>query len=249
MRSWPQHWRDDTKVMERINPFGGACPDPDSPWPAEDHHWLHGCIVNPAYPSAGMCSPWEIDGVEAAWIDTRYAITQDGRVWSFIRSQGPKRGNQSKTEYDKPPRELSHKDNGRGYRTVCITSEEGTHRYLYVHRLVLHAWRGQCPPRMESRHINGARSDNRLSNLQWGTPEDNHLDKVLHGTVMQGNSHTNSKLTEVQVLKARNLWAAGRTLPEISADLDIHASRAAVHDALIGRTWKHVGGPTGKKTA
>lgn len=29
MRGWPQHWRSDRKIMERTNPFGGSCPDPD----------------------------------------------------------------------------------------------------------------------------------------------------------------------------------------------------------------------------
>ena len=56
MRSFPQHWRDDRKIMERINPFGGACPDPDNYWSRDSGEWLHGCIANPAYPIVGMCS-------------------------------------------------------------------------------------------------------------------------------------------------------------------------------------------------
>lgn len=44
MRSWPQHWRGDRGIMERICPTHGVGhPDPDSPWDADDHEWVHGC--------------------------------------------------------------------------------------------------------------------------------------------------------------------------------------------------------------
>ena len=34
MRSFPQHWRSDRGIMERICPHGVGHPDPDSPWPS-----------------------------------------------------------------------------------------------------------------------------------------------------------------------------------------------------------------------
>lgn len=43
MRSWPQHWRDDRRFMERICPHGIGHPDPDSPWAAGSAMWIHGC--------------------------------------------------------------------------------------------------------------------------------------------------------------------------------------------------------------
>lgn len=39
MRSFPQHWRDDRGIMERICPHGCGHPDPDDP--TEDR--VHGC--------------------------------------------------------------------------------------------------------------------------------------------------------------------------------------------------------------
>lgn len=49
MRSFPQHWRSDRGIMERICPCGIGHPDPDSPWASDSYEWIHGCC--------GHCSP------------------------------------------------------------------------------------------------------------------------------------------------------------------------------------------------
>lgn len=51
-----------------------------------------------------------------------------------------------------------------------------------VHKLVLTAFTGARPVGLEARHLNGIKSDNRHSNLKWGTRRQNQLDKVAHGT-------------------------------------------------------------------
>lgn len=43
MRSFPQHWRSDRGIMERICPHGVGHPDPDSPWELDSNMWIHGC--------------------------------------------------------------------------------------------------------------------------------------------------------------------------------------------------------------
>lgn len=49
MRAYPQHWRDDRKIMERICPHGVGHPDPDDYKigldPAEAVHGCDGCCV------------------------------------------------------------------------------------------------------------------------------------------------------------------------------------------------------------
>lgn len=54
-------------------------------------------------------------------------------------------------------------------------------RVFFVHRLVLEAFEGPCPPGMESCHNNGDRQDNRRSNLRWGTKPSNAQDTLRHG--------------------------------------------------------------------
>ena len=52
----------------------------------------------------------------------------------------------------------------------------GRGRKRYVHRLVLTAFRGACPPGKESLHRDGVPANNYLRNLRWGTRSENLLD-------------------------------------------------------------------------
>jgi hypothetical protein len=49
MVTWPQHWRDDRGLMERICPHGVGHPDPDDPKIANEYEAIHGCD--------GCCNP------------------------------------------------------------------------------------------------------------------------------------------------------------------------------------------------
>lgn len=43
MRDFPQQWRPDRRILERICPHGVAHPDPDLNFPSTSHEWIHGC--------------------------------------------------------------------------------------------------------------------------------------------------------------------------------------------------------------
>lgn len=67
-----------------------------------------------------------------------------------------------------------------GYVTIALC--RGKERILFrLHRLVLEAFVGACPPGMECRHLDGNPSNNCLSNLKWGTNFENMQDKIKHG--------------------------------------------------------------------
>ncbi|MDE2095631.1 MAG: HNH endonuclease [Patescibacteria group bacterium] len=92
------------------------------------------------------------------------------------------------------------------YRQVCLVDGSGNKKYSLVHRLVLEAFIGPCPPGMECRHLNGNRSDNRLENLCWGTRIENVEDKRKHGTILRGEMNPNAKLTADTVIQIREDW-------------------------------------------
>lgn len=221
LADWPQHWRGDRRIMERISPFGCGCPDPDSPAGTD---MLHGCVLNPYTNKSGVCSPWEIDGSEAAWIDKHYAVTKDGRVWSFLKCYSN-------------PKQLKPRDNGKGYKSVFL----GKHREEYIHRLVLTAWTGLKPTKkeaLEARHLNGIRDDNRLENIEWSDRTTNNMDKHKHKTMPAGEIHKNSKLTQSLVDSARILWKEKISLSEIIDKLNLSVCNQTLHEAVTGKTWK-----------
>ncbi|MCP5065270.1 MAG: HNH endonuclease [bacterium] len=136
----------------------------------------------------------------------------------------------------RPPRMLSLKNIGTGYKGVGI-SREGRVWQTSVHRLVLTAFIGPCPQGMEASHLNGVRDDNRLENLVWETRSQNHARKKGHGTNVEGERHPHSRLTESAV---REIRARPHSTPLSELAEEFGVCRAAICLARSGKTWKHV---------
>lgn len=75
-----------------------------------------------------------------------------------------------------------------GYLIVGLC-KEGIRKTQKVHQLVLRAFVGDCPDGCLTRHLNGKRKDNHLTNLAWGTPAENCADMDRHGTRRKGEAH------------------------------------------------------------
>lgn len=107
-----------------------------------------------------------------------------------------------------------------------------------VHRLVLEAFVGPCPPGLETGHLDGDPSNNRVDNLRWITKKENASHRVLHGTARMGERHPHAKLTESDVRAIRVARAAGDTQRAIAASYGISPDNVR---AIERRTaWKHV---------
>lgn len=75
------------------------------------------------------------------------------------------------------------RDASTGYLKVHLSAGGGTAaKTRSVHSLVCEAFHGIRPAGMEVRHIDGTRTNNEASNLEWGTHSENSLDKRRHGT-------------------------------------------------------------------
>lgn len=68
-----------------------------------------------------------------------------------------------------------------GHRSVTFMVG---HRQIHiaVHRAVLEAFVGPCPPGMECCHNDGDPTNNHVSNLRWDTHAANMADRARHGT-------------------------------------------------------------------
>lgn len=79
-----------------------------------------------------------------------------------------------------PGRVLVPEAGKRGHLRVVLY-RSGIRQRVLVHRIVLEAFVGPCPPLMEGCHGDGDAGNNRLSNLRWDTKPANMADSIRHG--------------------------------------------------------------------
>lgn len=135
---------------------------------------------------------------------------------------------------------LSAKRCGKDYRSISLCVDGHQKRY-YIHRLVLLAFEGECPPGHEVNHKNGDKSDNRVSNLEYVTHQVNvaHAKHVLFRMGgAKGTEHKGAKLTPDKVREIRKALATGDSLSSVGRLFGVSAG--AIWAINRGSTWKHV---------
>jgi len=150
------------------------------------------------------------DGTRESWrsvpgYEGSYEVSDLGRV----RSWRPWRGNPV-------PRVLAASPDTNGHRRIRL-SFEGSAEHAGVHKLVMLAFVGPVPEGMEVLHGDDDKTNNRLSNLRYGTRSENMLDRVENGRDPRSNQthcvrgHAfNSENTRHQP-RAGRTWRACRT--------------------------------------
>lgn len=119
-----------------------------------------------------------------------------------------------------PERILPLIETSFGYWMVYLWVN-GKMRAKKVHSLVLETFVGPKPEGMQCRHLDGNRKNNELTNLRWGTQKENEADKTTHGTLMVGEKHHMSKLTNQQTAEIRKIAAEGITKTKIALMFDV----------------------------
>jgi hypothetical protein len=75
-----------------------------------------------------------------------------------------------------------------------------------VHRLVAAAFLGVCPKGIQVNHIDGNKTNSKLTNLEYVTPGQNKAHSYRIGTSnAKGEHNGRAKLTDVEVIKIRQL--------------------------------------------
>lgn len=120
-----------------------------------------------------------------------------------------------------------------GYSVIVLWAN-GKPRYSRVHWAVLTAFVGPCPPGLQCRHLDGDPSNNRIDNLEWGTPQQNQLDRADHGTSNRGTRNGSSKLTEDDV---RAIRAATGSQTEIADRFGVTPSCVGLIRRRIRWRW------------
>lgn len=152
-----------------------------------------------------------------------YRVGADGSVWSRWR-KGPGANMTGPWKLLEP---VLDKD---GYRRVELRDADGKRWTRKVCGLVLLAFRGDKPRGMECRHLDGDAANDKIHNLVWGTPLENHADKRRHGTIATGDRHGKVKLTSEQIVEL--LALKGTTTQKAAAD------RFGVSRGYVGQLWQ-----------
>lgn len=154
-----------------------------------------------------------------------YEVSSFGRVKSLLNSRGNPR--KAGSVFLKPWLQF-------GYPWVGF----GKQGRSAIHVLVLETFVGPRPDGMQACHNNGNRSDPRLTNLRWDTPKNNQADRLDHGTLMYGESHHITTLTENEVLAIRALALTGLSQRKIAKRFGV--VQATVWNIIHRKTWIYV---------
>jgi hypothetical protein len=121
-------------------------------------------------------------------------------------------------------------------RYLAVTLADGERRVQYlIHELVLLAFRGPRPSGLQCRHLDDDKANNALSNLRYGTAQDNSDDKHRNGYDSKGEKHPSARLRPHEVLLIRQSSARGVDLAELFG-----VSPAQISSIRKRRTWKHI---------
>ena len=155
-----------------------------------------------------------------------YEASSDGEIRLTIQRRSRK------------PRILKGGLHSNGYRSVQTTFN-GKKVLALVHRLVCEAFHGPAPSRVhEVRHLDGQRSNNKPSNLKWGTGKENAADRRRHRRDRLGARHHCAKIDDHEVIAIFCLARRGYTGDEI-ADL-FGLDRNQINKIVARSSWKHV---------
>lgn len=167
-----------------------------------------------------------------------YRVGDDGSVWTrWVKMPDPDGGSLRVLSGTWHPLSISRAQDGYLQATVRHTGT-GKKKAARVHRLVLLAFVGECPPGMECRHLDGNRANNVRSNLCWGTRQANAEDRRRHGTLAAGVTNGRAKISDDDVRDIRRRHRAGETKAALARRFNLNWS--TINRAVRGINWRHV---------
>lgn len=159
----------------------------------------------------------------------RYAVTIDGRVWSYPKVVGRQKERFLKAGIGK-----------KQYLQVSLyNSQNKTGKTIGVHRLVAITYLPNPKNLPVVNHKDGNKLNNNVENLEWCTDLENKkhaLDTGLFSS--RGEKNPRAKISEKQVLQIRSLRKKGNTYRQLQNQFKI--SKSTIASLLNGTTWKHV---------
>lgn len=153
-----------------------------------------------------------------------YWVSQWGRVLSLRLS---------KTKH----RFLSPILKTTGYYAVTLVNDAGKWQ-IHIHQLVMSLFVGE-PGNLVVNHLDGCKTNNHLSNLEYCTQRENHIHASEHGLKAVGERNGDSRLLESEVIEIRRLHAiGGYTYAGLARQFKVSAP--CIRNIVLGRKWKYL---------
>lgn len=161
--------------------------------------------------------------IHGKWVpgyENKYSATQEGKVWSFMRSE-------------------PHQMTGAGkYEFVYFYNSDSSKRVrMQIHRAVLMAFKGVPAEGYQGMHLDGNIKNNRLDNLAWGSSKENQSHRMIHGTRSVGSSHGKAKIDEST---AQLIWNECLIKPRSQVAAELNVSKDIIQHICSGHTWPSV---------
>lgn len=165
---------------------------------------------------------------------TLYEISNYGEIKTFNHR------NKGKEAIMKPALDAG------GYLRTMLIGDDKKYHTVKVHRLVAKAFLENPENKPQVNHINGIKSDNRVSNLEWSTPSENvkHSYNFLNRERLHGEKNHEASLTDAQVIEIRKNYVRGKTSNNRETKAEIakkyNTSFAVIKRIVSNKTWKHL---------
>ena len=163
-----------------------------------------------------------------------YQVSTKGRIKSLRRLMFVNRLGKIIKKVS-PEKILNPHTNIRGYVHLAL-QDNGYCKHLRVHRIVAMAFIPNPENKPDINHKNGIKSDNRVENLEWCTPQENIRHAQLNNLTLKGERHGCSKLVGMQVRVIRKTTElTQRELAKI-----FNVSQPTIKEIKRGEIWKHL---------
>jgi hypothetical protein len=168
----------------------------------------------------------------------RYAVTEDGRVWSYPKKATWKKHQNGHflTERNSGFHMRFNRRVKRRYKRVCLR-KDGKNKDFYLHRLVADAFipNPLCLP--EVNHLDGNESNNKVENLEWCDRKGNSVHMIKLGNSTRGIKNPMAKITETDVKLIREMVLSGVPRSIIAQTYNITKSNVSHIHRRVNWAW------------